>query len=303
MPPSGDELILKLLSQSVARLESGDRKRKQKEEEVTFLKSGKKVKRGETENANSKTVMKESLIVCRHLEEVSSHLAEEFSTLHTFPRVLNYLKEVSPELAEDLISVKRTHRQSVKLSEDLPELQKTCKVSDKGKPINKKTGITPKKFTPLEDKVINTAVEEAGEGPIDTVSLAKKLNRHRDSVRNRIKTLQRTGGVIKKTQFSFVEDTILLDTLVIPRLKSQKLSEIILLQRHYADLCKQLDKSINGVGQRWTNSLQPWLLQHYSGTLNLRVERMLANCILENYTDFSSIDWPKLASRSEFAGH
>ena len=169
--------------------------------------------------------------------------------------------------------------------------------------MNKKTGITPKKFTPQEDRVINAAVEEAGGGPIDIVSIAKKLNRHRDSVNTRIKTLKRTGGIIKKTNFSLVEDIILLESLIIPRLATEKLSKIVLQKRHYADLSMQLGKSDLAVGQRWTTSLQPWLLQHYAGTLNLRVERMLANYILDNHSDFSSIDWLKIATKSEFAGH
>ena len=108
MAPGGDQFILKMLSQSVARLENSDRKRKQEEEEVTFLKSVKRVKRGGMEDANTNTDIMEFLIVYRHLKEVSPDLAEEFSTLFTFSRVLNHLKEVAPELAEDLISQDNT---------------------------------------------------------------------------------------------------------------------------------------------------------------------------------------------------
>ena len=63
MPPRGDELILKLLSLSVARLESSDMKRKQEEEEVTFLNSVKKVKENETEAATANIEIIESLVV------------------------------------------------------------------------------------------------------------------------------------------------------------------------------------------------------------------------------------------------
>ena len=303
MPPSGDELVLKLLSQFVARQVSGGKKRKQ-EEEVTFQKSVKEVNSCQTEVVTIKADMIESLVVYHHLEEVTPNLAEEFSALHTFPRVLNHLKEVSPNLAEDLLSFQRISRQPPKMTEDIPVFwSKTYKVSDKETPVNKKTGITPKKFTPQEDIVINAALEEAGGGPIDIVSIAKRLNRHRDSVNTRIKTLKRTGGVIKKTNFSLVEDIILLESLIIPRLATEKLSKIVLKKRHYADLSMQLGKSDQAVGQRWSTSLQPWLLQHYAGTLNLRVERMLANYILDNYSDFSSINWLKIATKSEFAGH
>ena len=47
MQPIRDELILKLLSHSVARLNSDGRKRKLEQEEITFLKSVKKVKENE----------------------------------------------------------------------------------------------------------------------------------------------------------------------------------------------------------------------------------------------------------------
>ena len=61
MPPSGEELILSLLSRSVAKLENGDQKQKPKDEEVTFLKYVKKVKR-QTETADKIADIVESLI-------------------------------------------------------------------------------------------------------------------------------------------------------------------------------------------------------------------------------------------------
>ena len=103
--------------------------------------------------------------------------------------------------------------------------------------------------------------------------------------------------------FTRVEDIMVLERLVIPRVGKEKLSEIVLHKHHYADLNKDLNKSRHGVFKRWANVLQPRLLQHYSGTLNLPVERMLANYISDTFTDFSTIDWPMVAARSEFAGH
>ena len=160
----------------------------------------------------------------------------------------------------------------------------------------------PKRFTPLEDAAIQAAVEEAGEDPVDSVSLAKILNKHKKFVTDRIKLLKRTGGILQNIQFTLEEDSMLLERLIIPRAESQKLSEIVLLHHHCSDLAKQLNKTPTAVKRRWTDKLQPWLLQHYSGTLNLRVERMLANHIAQTYT-FSSIDWPRVAARTEFAGH
>ena len=64
-----------------------------------------------------------------------------------------------------------------------------------------------------------------------------------------------------------------------------------------------LNKKNRSVVNRWNNNLQPWLLHHYSGTLNLRVEVLLANYLVQIATDVSFIDWPKVVSRPEFVGH
>ena len=97
MPPSGEELILKLLSQSVARLESSDRKRKQEEEEEIV---SKKVKKGFPEIVNTNTKLIEALIVYQHLHEISPKLADQLSSLHIFGLVSKHLQKVSPDLAE-----------------------------------------------------------------------------------------------------------------------------------------------------------------------------------------------------------
>ena len=287
MPPSGEELILKLLSQSVARLESSDKKRKQDEEEVTFLKAVKKVKENEPGDATANIDIIESLVVYHYLTEVSPKLAEELSTLQVFTLVYHHLKKVSPKLAEELAAL------------NIPN-----KTSGKKKMANKRAGVTLKRFTPQEDDSIRIAIKDAGEGNIDNLNdLAKRLNRPVRSVTTRIDSLKRNGGLTKKMPFTLIEDSMILESLVIPRVGKEKLSEIVLHKHHYAELANHLNKSSHGVLRRWANVLQPWLLQHYSGTLNLRVERMLANYISDSFTNFSDIDWSKVAARSELVGH
>ena len=285
MPPSGEELILKLLSQSVARLESGDRKRKHEEEEVIFLKSVKKVKKDSITTYQSD--MLESLVVLQYLKEVSPTLAKEFSDSHIFHQVSCHLKNVFPGLAEELSTI-------YGVKKPVTEIKKLR---------NKKTGIVAKRFTPQEDEIIKAGIEDADEGFVNITLLSKKLNRTTRSIQSCIESLIRVNGDTKKTRFTLSEDILLLKRLVIPRVGSEKILDIILQKHQYADLTKQLRKSPIAVRHRWETCLQPWLLQHYSGTLNLGVERMLANYILDNYTDFSSIDWPEVAARSEFAGH
>ena len=282
MPPSGEELILKLLSQSVARLESGDRKRKQEEKEVTFLDDVKRVRKDVPATPSNNDIIA-SLIVYHHLKEVSPELAVEFSALHTSKFVFNHLTNASPELTEELAV-----------------LQQSCMKPYKKKMVNKKAGVSSRRFTPKEDDIINEAIKEAGKDTIVNVKdLAKKLNRPEKSVIDRIGSLKRNGGLHKVMRFTLIEDTMILEQLVIPRVRNEKLSEIVLHKHQGAELTKQLNKSRHGVLKRWGTVIQPWLLQHYSGTLNLRVERMVPIYILD--TDFT-IEWSEVAVRSGFAG-
>ena len=165
-----------------------------------------------------------------------------------------------------------------------------------------------KQFTLKEDEVINNALKKADECDqnINFSMIAKQLQRGTNSVRQRSILLKRTGGKRTMNNYTLIEDQIIIETLVIPRLSKEKLPQILMVGPHYtesAGLSKRLRKSQNGTTKRWEITLHPWLLQHYSGTLNMRVERMLINHIADTYPDFSSIDWSKVAAKSEFVGH
>ena len=55
---------------------------------------------------------------------------------------------------------------------------------------------------------------------------------------------------------------------------------------------------------RWERILQPWLLQDYTGTSGLRVERMLTRLVAEKFKDHRGINWSELVrEHKEFAGH
>ena len=210
-----------------------------------FFKYVNKVKRYQTETANKIADIVESLIVYFYLKEVSPKLAEELSTTHTFPLVSKHLKGKSTKLANN------------------SSFQNSNKEAVKGKKANKKTNTIVKRFTPLEDKVIKAAIKETGEDNINLPSLVKRLNRPYKSVITRIASIQRNGGVHKQIWFTLVEDIMLLEKLIIPRVGKEMLSKIVLLKHHYTDLTKELGKSTNTVLDRWVISLQPWLLQHY----------------------------------------
>ena len=108
---------------------------------------------------------------------------------------------------------------------------------------------------------------------------------------------------IARKTFTLIEDQLILENLVIPRLRNKKLRDVILGRPCCQELADQWRINTMGLSNRWTNTLQPTLLQHYTGTLNFRVERMLANHISENWSDIAQINWIEVAGKSEFVGH
>ena len=72
---------------------------------------------------------------------------------------------------------------------------------------------------------------------------------------------------------------------------------------HWKSLGEQFKRRRAHVKNRWEYYLKPWLLQHYSGTLNLDIRRMLANYLAEHFDDVDSIDWLAVAGQDEFKGH
>ena len=231
----------------------------------------------------------------------------------TLSLVYNHLKKVSPKSAAEFAAFNKFTPSPVKLQEVVKfySLKKCIKRNTVlkestavGKKVNVKVGGSRIEFTLKEDEIIRSAMNEAEASgkTVDKVALAKKLDRNSGSVYNRIVKLSRSWSQ-KKKSFTLVEDLTMLETLIIPRLG--KLSEVFLRMGDpdVCDLSKQWNRGSTSLMNRWLNILQPMLLQHYSGTLNLRVERMLANHIAENCTDFAQIDWDGLAAKKEFAGH
>ena len=227
-------------------------------------------------------------LVYNHLGEVSPNLAAEFAAFYNFTRTPMKLKEVI-----EFYSRKNGVQRNAVVKES----------STVGKKVNVKVGGSRIEFTLQEDEIIRSAMTEAEASgkTVDKVALAKKLNRNSGSVYNRIQKLSRSWSQ-KKKSFTLVEDLTMLETLIIPRLG--KISEVFLSMGapDVSDLSKQWNRGSTSIMNRWLNILQPMLLQHYSGTLNLRVERMLANHIAENCTNFAQINWAGLAAKREFAG-
>ena len=322
MSPSGDQLILKLLAQNMAK-QGFEKKRKN---EVDVGCSAKKTKfvevtkeMGLIEAYEEPGVAQE---VVRNLREKFYRHASENCPEHASDSLLkslvfNHLMEVSPNLAAEFATSHQFTRSSVKLQKVLQlYTQKGSRKETKGvggksgkvkkQKANREVGWTSKRFTTEEDEIIRAAMNEAGTHgkKVDCTALGRQLNRNGGSVHTRVTTLERTGGEkVKRTYFSLVEDQVLLETLIIPRLRSEKLSEVLMLGSHCAELAKQWKKPPQTLISYWRGIMQPTLLKHYAGTLNLRVERMLANHITENYTEFSEICWNEIAAKNDFAGN
>ena len=322
MPPSCDQLILKLLAQNLAK--QGQDKKRKNEMDVGW--NAKKTKFGGEVKEMSVIEVAEKpcdvLEVKTSLEKKDERNESDKRPEHskdslTKAVVFNHLMEVSPKLAADFATSHQFTRSSVRLQEVLDLYPKSCSRKEtkeaRGKSMkvkkqqaNREVGYTSKRFTNEEDEVIRTAMNEADADckKVDYASLGRLLKRNGGSVYTRILALKRTGGVrVKRKYISLVEDQVMLETLIVPRLRSEKLSEVVLLGSHCAELARQWNKPPQMLLNYWLGVLQPTLLQHYAGTLNLRVERMLANHITENYTDFSEINWHETAARNEFAGN
>ena len=69
-------------------------------------------------------------------------------------------------------------------------------------------------------------------------------------------------------------------------------------------LATEFQRVVGSVLDRWELTLQPMLLQHYTGTSGFRVERMLTSLVAQKYKDHRGIDWAQIVSEhKEFAGH
>ena len=296
MPPNGSNLIQELLAKSVKKfqeqlMENLEDAATLAEQDRLLMKTKLMIADDDTKPQYKMISLKEptenltKAVVYNHLNEVAPVLAKEFKTEHSFKRTELRLKEV----VRTAVKLKYNNRHVFAPS-----------------PKNKNYQLPGGKrsITPDEDDQIKAAIEEAGETKVNITALAKQLNRDYGSVKHRIELLKKTGGRKKVSRsFTLVEDYTLLETLIIPRISNEKLSEILLLEFHCTNLAAQLDKTTNGIRYRWHCSIQPWLLQHYSGTLNLRIERRMANFLAKTFKNVLEINWSMVLVMEEFAGH
>jgi len=159
-------------------------------------------------------------------------------------------------------------------------------------------------FTPREDEIIRNKLEELGDD-LNIKELAEEIGRNSGSVFNRVNKLKTGEAGRKQQSFSLVEDEAIMEK-VLPGLRENKLHELVLhIDNSLQDLATALGRpnKSDSIAKRWSYFLQPWIMQHYAGTLNLDIRMMLVNHLAETYQSRESIDWNAVAEKSEFAGN
>jgi len=140
----------------------------------------------------------------------------------------------------------------------------------------------------------------------DCAFVAKELGRDQATVRTRMRMVISNPYSQPNTRrpFSLEEDLLILEK-VIPQLKFKTLSSSgFLSETELMELATESQRGRSSVKYRWEHSLQPWLLQHLTGTSSLKLEKMLTRVVAEKFTDLQGISWSDLVKQhKEFSGH
>merc|ERR1712059_162075 len=126
--------------------------------------------------------------------------------------------------------------------------------------------------------------QEDSSGNIDINKLAQELGRSKKSLRNRIVRLKTTtliNGRVEK--FGDVDRQIIVDMILEKRILGSKLSDpkIVSIEDWKEFSSQFCHREWRQIEYHWLDFMQPCLLQHYSGTLNLPIQKMLVSCIAD----------------------
>ena len=217
-------------------------------------------------------------LVYRHLLQVSPGLAEEFrEQVHCIPTE-HLLEKLVSVLLKSYNKVRRHGEQaeSVVKRQDNPL---SCEVFDQSPSFKRNDGVNPEmanksreslgRFNFQEDQIILME----GSSMKNWGKLALLMGRKKACVQQRYERLISDVGGMKR--YSHTDDYVILDE-ILERLDGKRLSEVSFPVKVWQNVASRLRKNWNGVIQRWRLTLLPWLLQHQAGTLNLRIEVMLA---------------------------
>jgi len=290
------EAINKILAQSIAKVNALDT--------LYEKKTSKKIGNGmDITSVGSCTAS----VVYHYLRSTNSKVAKLFLDLH--PKIDMHpnftIKDVVDhwKMKKDKKEVQRYSRNVIAV--EFKEKKGKIKLQECGSTVVRKKAFIclskKRPFTPDEDDLIRTRIEEFGDN-VKPGKLAKELCRNSGSVIRRIKVLKSGDMGRKYKLFSLLEDKKILEK-VLPNLEEKNLKDIVLHESSIQDLAKDLGRSTASVSNRWTYTLQPWIMRHRAGTLNLDIRQMLVNHLSETYSERESIQWDVVAQRPEFAGH
>jgi len=167
--------------------------------------------------------------------------------------------------------------------------------------LRKGVGLKKGKFTVEEVNRIRQAIENKE----DYKHVATELGRMPVPVLQKMRLLKTNPGPKGKVRGFKVEEDLLILERIVPRLKYLNLSSSgFLSQSDTLELAAEFQRNPETVRGRWERYLQPWILQHFTGTSGFRVERMLTRFVAENFGDYRGIDWSDIVNQhKEFAGH
>jgi len=149
-------------------------------------------------------------------------------------------------------------------------------------------------FSPEEDKIILTCVEEEGK---KFAEVAKLLNRRNNSVWVRHKLLVASG----KTTNTVDEDKLIMTEVF--AVDKNILSDGRIRKEDWAQIGKKLQRNPQSVYQRWRSVLEPMLKKYHAGSLYMDEKEMLINHMVEHEMDHAQdVDWKELVKLPKFAG-
>merc|ERR1719318_1841659 len=220
-------------------------------------------------------------------------------------------KRRTKQLTDIQVAPVKVKTEYIEINTEKLDLEKKCaelgikavrrSSSEKVKCRKRVSGTHKRVFKPEEDQVLLDAVEQFGD-QIDFKQIAKDLQRSVSSIRYRVNKLKTGKATKERRTFTIIEDKVILDA-VLQHLNGQPLEMLTLSQSEWNEIGGQIGRDEVSARLRWTFNLRAWILQHYSGTLNLDIRRPLANFLAENFEDRQSIDWALVNTKPEFAGH
>ena len=283
-------------------------------------------------------------LVFNHLRTVAPSLAVEFENKHELsvnliPRQLSELiQRTIPAIAENARKCSNTEKKderkqklrnnkgksntfttkemlriqrAIAMKEDVgalaKEMGRSCKsVYNKIHRVHLEstsTGMKRGKYNAEEVERVRLAVKNNEDYNV----VAKELNRAPELVRQQMYNIANDPNYGKgqaKKSFSVQEDLMILDEVILG-MDVTKLSCVGTIPLSIATkVAKETGRCQQTIRLRWDLNILPCLLQHYTGTTGLRVERMLTGLIAKKFSDSKGIDWPGIVKKHpEFSGH